>query len=140
MSAFLHCHTDMHSCRNAIWHAGTALTPWGRLSFVDLAGNERADRTGNMGARMEESKAINKSLFNLQACLKELRWNQQNAAEREPRNVPYRASKVTSYARVAELGGLGTVHSCLRGPAGAWARGPQSHCALNLHISHWCCS
>ena len=59
-----------------------------------------------MGARMEESKAINKSLFNLQACLKELRWNQQNAAEREPRNVPYRASKVTNYAGDAARGGL----------------------------------
>ena len=69
-----------------------------------------------MGARMEESKAINKSLFNLQACLKELRWNQQNTAEREPRNVPYRASKVTNYAGVAARGGLGTVHSCLRAP------------------------
>ena len=61
---------------------------------MDLAGNERADRTGNTGQRMEESKAINKSLFNLQACLRELRWNQQNAADKEPRNVPYRASKV----------------------------------------------
>ena len=71
------------------------MTPWGRLSFVDLAGNERADRTGNTGQRMEESKAINKSLFNLQACLRELRWNQQNAADKEPRNVPYRASKVS---------------------------------------------
>ena len=106
----------MHSHRKSIWHAGTALTPWGRLSFVDLAGNERADRTGNTGARMEESKAINKSLFNLQACLKELRWNQQNAAEREPRNVPYRASKVTSHAGVAVRGGSGTVHSCLLMP------------------------
>ncbi len=71
------------------------MTPWGRLSFVDLAGNERADRTGNTGQRMEESKAINKSLFNLQACLRELRWNQQNATDKEPRNVPYRASKVS---------------------------------------------
>lgn len=78
-----------------LWHVGSALSPWGRLSFVDLAGNERADRTGNTGQRMEESKAINKSLFNLQACLKELRWNQQNAADKEPRNVPYRASKVS---------------------------------------------
>lgn len=74
------------------------LSPWGRLSFVDLAGNERADRTGNTGQRMEESKAINKSLFNLQACLRELRWNQQNAADKEPRNVPYRASKVSCLA------------------------------------------
>ena len=82
--------------QGVLWYAGSTLSPWGRLSFVDLAGNERADRTGNTGQRMEESKAINKSLFNLQACLRELRWNQQNAADKEPRNVPYRASKVVA--------------------------------------------
>ena len=65
------------------------------LNLIDLAGSERLSRSLASGDRLKETQAINKSLFNLQACLRELRWNQQNATDKEPRNVPYRASKVS---------------------------------------------
>lgn len=59
---------------------------------MDLAGSERAARTGNVGARLKESVAINSSLMTLGRCLEALRWNQQHRTA-EPRLVPYRESK-----------------------------------------------
>ena len=59
---------------------------------MDLAGSERAARTGNVGARLKESVAINSSLMTLGRCLEALRWNQQHR-HAEPRLVPYRESK-----------------------------------------------
>ena len=60
---------------------------------MDLAGSERAARTGNVGVRLKESVAINSSLMTLGRCLEALRWNQQHRHQ-EPRLVPYRESKV----------------------------------------------
>jgi len=70
----------------------------GQISFVDLAGAERANRTGNAGARLKESVAINSSLMTLGRCLEALRWNQQHP-NAEQRLVPYRESKVTHIFR-----------------------------------------
>eukprot|EP00873_Tetraselmis_striata_P027299 jgi/Tetstr1/447563/TSEL_034942.t1 len=70
----------------------------GQLSFVDLAGAERANRTGNAGKRLKESVSINSSLMTLGRCMEALRWNQRHP-EAEPKLVPYRESKVTHIFR-----------------------------------------
>jgi len=49
-----------------------------KLSFVDMAGAERANRTGNSGQRFKESVKINGSLLALGRCLEALRHNQMN--------------------------------------------------------------
>ncbi|XP_022124654.2 kinesin-like protein KIF15-B [Pieris rapae] len=62
------------------------------VRLCDLAGSERARRTRNTGARMQESRAINTSLHVLERCLHSLR-RKQTAANRAV--VPYRESKLT---------------------------------------------
>ncbi|XP_034829413.1 uncharacterized protein [Maniola hyperantus] len=60
------------------------------VRLCDLAGCERAARTRNTGARMQESRAINASLHVLERCLHTLRRKRTAAAL-----VPYRESKLT---------------------------------------------
>ncbi|XP_045532784.1 kinesin-like protein KIF20B [Pieris brassicae] len=62
------------------------------VRLCDLAGSERARRTRNTGARMQESRAINTSLHVLERCLHSLR-RKQAVANRAV--VPYRESKLT---------------------------------------------
>ncbi|KAH9250838.1 hypothetical protein BASA81_011348 [Batrachochytrium salamandrivorans] len=58
-----------------------------KFHIIDLAGSEDNKRTGNVGARMVESGAINKSLFVLGQVVEALNKGQ-------PR-IPYRDSKIT---------------------------------------------
>ncbi|XP_045769684.1 kinesin-like protein KIF20B isoform X2 [Maniola jurtina] len=60
------------------------------VRLCDLAGCERAARTRNTGARMQESRAINASLHVLERCLHTLRRKRTTAVL-----VPYRESKLT---------------------------------------------
>ncbi|CAG4928998.1 unnamed protein product [Colias eurytheme] len=60
------------------------------VRLCDLAGCERARRTRNTGARMQESRAINSSLHVLERCLHTLRRRHAG-----PALVPYRESKLT---------------------------------------------
>jgi hypothetical protein len=57
-----------------------------KLCVCDLAGSERADRTGNRGSQLWDSSNINKSLMTLNKCI--------NAMTRG-KLVPYRESKLT---------------------------------------------
>jgi hypothetical protein len=52
-----------------------------KLSFVDMAGAERVNRTGNSGVRFKESTKINGSLLALGRCLEALRANQVASGE-----------------------------------------------------------
>ncbi|XP_061713989.1 kinesin-like protein KIF20B isoform X2 [Cydia pomonella] len=61
------------------------------VRLCDLAGSERARRTNNTGARMQESRAINSSLHVLERCLHTLRRKQTSKQDL----VPYRESKLT---------------------------------------------
>ncbi|XP_052754870.1 kinesin-like protein KIF20B [Galleria mellonella] len=74
---------------------GVARTASVRL--CDLAGCERARRTRNAGARMQESRAINSSLHVLERCLHTLRRRRRaaTAAAAAAELVPYRESKLT---------------------------------------------
>ena len=59
----------------------------GALNLIDLAGSERANSTGAVGARLQEAKAINKSLSSLSGCI--------NAISAKESHVPFRNSKLT---------------------------------------------
>lgn len=54
--------------------------------MCDLAGSERADRSGNLGSKLKEASSINKSLMTLNKCIFALVKKER---------VPYRESKLT---------------------------------------------
>jgi len=56
------------------------------LSVCDLAGSERANRSGNTGYKLKQASSINKSLMTLNKCI--------FAMVRKER-VPYRESRLT---------------------------------------------
>lgn len=47
------------------------------FTFCDLAGAERVNKTNNVGARFDESNKINKSLMNLNRCIKLIKDKQR---------------------------------------------------------------
>ena len=60
----------------------------GKLFALDLAGSERVKKSGAGGARLEEAKAINKSLAALGNCISALAKDQTS-------HIPYRSSILT---------------------------------------------
>ena len=64
------------------------------LSFCDLAGSERGDRTQNTGNRLKEAGKINNSLSTLGRCISALRHNQRKKSKLV---VPFRDSSLTKY-------------------------------------------
>lgn len=75
------------------------------LSIIDLAGSERAAATSNLGARMKEGSAINKSLLSLGNCI-----NALCQPKTAGRHVPYRDSKLT---RLLEFSLGGNCKTCM---------------------------
>jgi kinesin family protein 22 len=76
-----------------------------KVHLIDLAGSEDNKRTGNSGARMNESCSINKSLFVLGQVVEGLNKNHTR--------IPYRDSKITRLLQDS-LGGkaLGIMIAC----------------------------
>ena len=76
-----------------------------QLALVDLAGAERAARTGNAGQALKEAGRINNSLMNLRRCMERLRENQKGRngsngiINSAGGNVPYRDDKLTHLFR-----------------------------------------
>jgi hypothetical protein len=77
---------------------------WSRLSIVDLAGCERAGRSGASGLRLKEAGNINRSLSALMNCLDAMRYNHKLVVAAEAkkstnppqlRMIPFRESKLT---------------------------------------------
>lgn len=73
-----------------------------RLSLIDLAGSERANRTLNTGSQLREGANINKSLLALANCINSLSANSANSAASASKGtsgkevgVKYRDSKLT---------------------------------------------
>ena len=63
-----------------------------KLTFVDLAGNERVGKSSSSGTRLEEAKAINTSLANLANVISSLRS--------EKLTYHFRKSKLTKILQV----------------------------------------
>ena len=68
------------------------------LTIVDLAGSERLSRSKSVNTRLEEAKAINKSISALGNCISALINGKQS------KHVPYRDSKLTRIL-TSSLGG-----------------------------------
>ncbi|OAJ36830.1 hypothetical protein BDEG_20957 [Batrachochytrium dendrobatidis JEL423] len=100
-----------------------------KLHIIDLAGSEDNKRTGNVGARMVESGAINKSLFvlgqvveGMYCCIRSIYSRLQSihhpllistALNKGQQRVPYRDSKITRLLQDS-LGGsaIGLMIAC----------------------------
>jgi len=63
------------------------------ISFCDLAGIERQNKTSTTGERLNEAKQINKSMMTLEKCIRVVRENQKNKSGNMV--IPYRESKLT---------------------------------------------
>ncbi|KAM6101786.1 kinesin-like protein KIF20A isoform 2-T2 [Theristicus caerulescens] len=64
-----------------------------RLSFCDLAGSERCNKTQAFGDRLKEAGNINNSLHILGKCIAALKQNQN--PKMKPSYIPFRESKLT---------------------------------------------
>jgi hypothetical protein len=68
---------------------GTKSVRCSKLSLIDLAGSERANKTKNKGLQLVESSNINRSLLALANCITAL------SGKTPSQHVPYRDSKLT---------------------------------------------
>jgi len=78
------------SVRGKPRYQSDAPTKVGKLSMIDLAGSERANKTDNVGIRLVEGQNINRSLLALGNCINALADKTKKVA-----HVPYRDSKLT---------------------------------------------
>jgi kinesin family protein 18/19 len=84
--------------------ATTAAVKIGKLSMIDLAGSERAMKTGNKGVRLLEGAKINRSLLALANCINALA--DQTKAKK---HIPFRDSKLTRLLKDSLGGNCRTV-------------------------------
>lgn len=85
------------------------------LSLIDLAGSERANRTGAKGARLKEGAHINQSLLTLSTVISKL----SDAASKrvDPGHMPFRNSKLTRMLAPSLGGNVRTAVICTMSPA-----------------------
>eukprot|EP00611_Tribonema_gayanum_P016098 TRINITY_DN2807_c0_g1_i3.p1 TRINITY_DN2807_c0_g1~~TRINITY_DN2807_c0_g1_i3.p1 ORF type:complete len:941 (+),score=253.71 TRINITY_DN2807_c0_g1_i3:17-2839(+) len=91
-----------------------------KFHLVDLAGTERADRTGATGMRFKESIKINQGLFTLGKVIRALSTpvgHRRSASSK--RHVPYRESKLTRLLQDSLGGNSRTVMVACISPADA---------------------
>jgi len=74
--------------------------------LIDLAGSERAAKTGNRGIRMIEGANINKSLLALGNCINMLH---ENNSKGQSNYIPFRDSKLTRLLKDSLGGNCRTV-------------------------------
>ena len=70
-----------------VYHKATKKTSFGKLSLIDLAGSERAGKTGATKEQLKEAMSINKSLSALGDVF--------NALSSGEKFIPYRNNKLT---------------------------------------------
>ncbi|CAA7034574.1 unnamed protein product [Microthlaspi erraticum] len=79
-----------------------------RMNLVELAGSERAAKTGAAGVRLKEGSHINKSLMTLGTVIKKL----SEGVENQGGHVPYRDSKLTRILQPALAGNANIAIVC----------------------------
>ena len=88
-----------------------------KLSLVDLAGNERVNRSNTTGDRLVEGCNINLSLMTFHRCIDVLKSN-QSRSERHSEVIPFRDSKLTTLLQEYLLGNSHTVMVVCASPSG----------------------
>ena len=84
----------------------------GRITFVDLAGSEKATASRSAGGTLREAGAINRSLFALRHVVAALAAPPPPPGA-PPRHVPYRDSKLTKLLMDSLNGGLALLVACV---------------------------
>ena len=82
----------------------TVETRVGKLSMIDLAGSERAQKTNNAGKKLVEGANINRSLLALANCINALADKSKRGG-----HIPYRDSKLTRLLKDSLGGACKTV-------------------------------
>ena len=82
----------------------TIETRTGKLSMIDLAGSERAQKTNNAGKKLVEGANINRSLLALANCINALADKSKRGG-----HIPYRDSKLTRLLKDSLGGACKTV-------------------------------
>lgn len=91
-----------HAILTASIHPGPSQPQLGKISFVDLAGNERgADTADATRTTRREGADINTSLLALKECIRSI--------DQRRSHVPFRSSKLTEVLRDSFLGNCRTV-------------------------------
>ena len=103
-------HVESHASRD-----GVTMSKFGKVSFVDLAGSEKAGQTGAEGQRLKEGCAINQSLTTLGTCISVLADKAMGKAKTQV--VPYRNSNLTRILQNALGGNSKTIMICAISPA-----------------------
>lgn len=86
-----------------------------KVNLVDLAGSERADKTGATGTTLKEGSNINLSLFYLGKVINMLSEGPRKNGQ--PKNIPYRESKLTRLLQESLGGNAATVMIAAVSPA-----------------------
>eukprot|EP00400_MALV-I_sp_L67-5_P000972 gene972-1149_t len=84
-----------------------------KLNLIDLAGSERADKTGAQGERLKEGSCINQSLSTLGMVIREL----NEAQNGKKVHVQFRSSKLTYLLRDSLTGNCKTFMTVHMSPA-----------------------
>lgn len=93
--------------------AGKASDKVSRINLIDLAGSERANKTGATGDRLKEGCAINQSLSALGNCISAL----AESSSGKNRHVPYRDSVLTHLLKDSLGGNAKTIMIAAISPA-----------------------
>ena len=90
-----------------------------KINLIDLAGSERASKTGATGDQLKEGAAINGSLTALGQVIREICKNAENEGRKgfKPAYVSFRSSKLTYLLRDCLVGNSRTFMSAHVSPA-----------------------